>query len=479
MKTTGASDRSGPVGLKEMFLCVIAGVVIILAYLNLSLTVVAGTAAALTVFVLVLKRVDYGLYLGAATIPLGVLGPADAFHGTLTVTRLLFLLTAFSLLVRYLLGSRTGKIRKTAKNQALLILSLIVLLSAGTGIDFSESITGLFYYYVSFVVYVVTTLIVRDETTYRRAVLAILLPLSISLFLGTLSYQFNLDFAARFSVSDARRMTSTSFLGPNSYALMLVTIFPFAVNFYLHETARSRKALFLLWAGLIIFGTLLTYSRASTVTLILVSVYILVRSFNRLSQKETVGLVLAGVLVLLLLPGLVFQRVESLSRGGEDPSLKARWSYVLVGYEVFKDHPFLGVGPNNYKVAYASPEYRSVGYQSESNEEIGKERGRTGRAAHNMYIEAISEIGLAGIALLIYIFLLTWKEFRDAQRQFVRTGREKMWLVTNSLELGFLAFLLNSFFLSSGFFPILWIFIGLATASVAIAGDDVKTEAGQ
>jgi O-antigen ligase len=175
-----------------------------------------------------------------------------------------------------------------------------------------------------------------------------------------------------------------------------------------------------------------------------------------------VGLAFAGVLVLLLLPGLVFQRVESLSRGGDDPSLKARWSYVKVGYEVFKDHPLFGVGPNNYKVAYASPEYRSAGYQSESNEEIGKQRGRVGRAAHNMYLEAISEIGLVGIALLIYIFLLTWKEFREAQAKFKESGNEKMWLLTNSLELGLLAFLLNSFFLSSGFFPILWIFVGLA-----------------
>jgi|GEM_PF-5366080 len=476
MKSTVTSDSSRRGGFKEMLLYMVVGIVLVLLILSMSLLVVVGAAAAMTVVILVLKRVEYGLYLASATIPLGVLGPVDAFHGTLTVTRILFLLTAVSLLLRYFLGRESRRVEKTAKNQALLILTLVVLISAAVGINFSESGTGLFYYYVSIIVYLVTSFAVRDETTYRKTVLAILLPLSLSLLLGIMSYHFNLDFAARFSVSDTRRMTSSSFLGPNSYALMLVTIFPFAVNFYLHETERARKALYLLWVGLLIYGTLLTYSRASAVTLLLVTLYTLIRSSDRLSRKEVGGLALAGVLILLLLPGLVFQRVESLSRGGEDPSLKARWSYVMVGYEVFKDHPLFGVGPNNYKVAYASPEYRSAGYQSKSNVEIGKQRGRVGRAAHNMYLEAISEIGLVGIALLIYVFLLTWKEFRDAQQQFKRTGREKMWLLTNSLELGFLAFLLNSFFLSSGFFPLLWIFVGLATASVVIARNDLETE---
>jgi hypothetical protein len=44
-----------------------------------------------------------------------------------------------------------------------------------------------------------------------------------------------------------------------------------------------------------------------------------------------------------------------------------------------------------------------------------------------------------------------------------------MSLLTGCLEIGFLAFLLNSFFLSSEFFPILWVFVGTSGACLALS----------
>jgi O-antigen ligase len=132
------------------------------------------------------------------------------------------------------------------------------------------------------------------------------------------------------------------------------------------------------------------------------------------------------------------------------------------------------VGPNNYKRAYASPEYKSVGYLSESNAELGRERGRVGRAAHNMYVEMVSEIGVPGLAMVLLIFFYTWREYRLAQSAFRRLGEDRMYWIANSLELGFLAFLLNSFFLSSEFFPILWIFIGLSGSCYALSREKEK-----
>ncbi|MFQ6102746.1 MAG: O-antigen ligase family protein [Candidatus Glassbacteria bacterium] len=453
----------------ESLLHVLVGVVLLITFLKLSKATVLGGGAALVVILLVLKRAEYGLYCAAATIPLGMAGPIDSLHGTLTITRLIFYLTAASFILRCAVRRKVEGIPREKKNSVLLILALVILLSAFTGLNFAESVTGIFHYYSCFLMYIMVILLVRDEITYNRTLLFVVCPLTLALILGILSYNLNLGFAARFSVSEARRLTSTEFLGPNSFALLIVSIFPFAVNSYIHEREKSKRFLYLLWAGLLFYGTLLTYSRASTVTLIIVSLIILARSFDRLSRREIAGFAVAGILILLLLPGLVFQRVESLSRGEDDPSLRSRLSYLKVGYEIFKDHPLLGVGPNNYRVAYASPQYKSAGYLSESNLEVGRERGRVGRAAHNMYAESLSELGIVGFALLLYLFYLGWKDVRAAEQLFRKANDEKSYRLTSSLELGFLAFLLNSFFLSSGFFPILWIFLGLSSASLAIA----------
>lgn len=469
MKGTTANSSLFSRGIFELLVPMAAGALVIILSFKVSLLLAVAGAASLLVLLLVVRRPQYGLYLAAATVTLGNYSFASFLSGTLTATRLFALLALLSFLVGQIARGRVPEIPKNTKTFLLSILSLSVLVSALIGIDHKEAVTGLFYYYVSFLTFLSVILIVRDEDSFRKLIATFLLSLSFFALWGIVSYLLGLDFAAQFSVLESRRMTSTQYLGPNAFALMLVAIYPFAFNFYIHEEQWKKRMCYLLWAGLLIGGTLLTYSRASTVTLGLVTLYIIMRSWKRLTRGEVVGFAAAVLLVLFMLPGLVFERVESLSRGEDDPSLKSRWSYILVGYEIFKDHPLFGVGPNNYKVAYASPEYKRYGYLSESNIEMGRERGRQGRAAHNMYIEVLTEVGVVGLGLLGCLLFLCWRELRASAKR-LEAGREgDLFLWVRSLEIGFLAFLLNSAFLSSEFFPILWIMVGLASVTVRLA----------
>jgi hypothetical protein len=473
----GSGEREGAVasfprisGIVQFLALILVGAVFAVLVFKYSFVTAVGVLAGLILLCAIFIRPEYGLYLAALAIPLGNFSPLSSFEGTLTASRLFAFLAMGVVLVRSVMGYRAGALKRTEKNLLLLVLSCIILLSALTGMSPGDSIIGLFYYYASFIIYVMVVLLIRDETSLRRVVFSILLSITVFLVWGVLSFHLDLSFAARFSVSETRRMTSTAYLGPNSFGLLLVTVFPFAFNYYLHEKATLKRYLYLAWAGLIVYGTLITFSRASTVTIALLTLYILVRSFRKVRRREILGFCAAGLLVLLLLPSLVFDRVESLSRGEDDPSLRSRWAYILVGYEIVKDNPILGVGPNNYKLAYASPQYRSIGYVSESNAEIAQERGRVGRAAHNLYVETVCEIGVPGILLLLWVFFLTWQEYRLAQGK-ISGGEsgERFLLSINSLEIGFLAFLLNSFFLSTEFFPILWFLLGLSSASRDIA----------
>jgi hypothetical protein len=457
--------------LSIFLLTVLAGIVILLLVTKISFMILPGLILLICFAYLILTKTEFGLYLAALTLPLGFLGPISSFNGIITFTRILVGMTLISLLIHIAAGKRKLDLTLARKDLILIIFSLGIVISSLIGIDLDKAATGLFHYANSILMYVIVLLVVRDRKKYYTFILCTLCGLTLALVFGTLSYHMGLQGAEQFTGKEIEgsRMTSTEFLGPNAFAMMLVAIFPFPVVGYFHERRARLKFLYIVWACLVLYGTLITFSRAATVCLGAVALYLFVRFFHRLSRKELVTLAVAGVLILSLLPGVILERVGSLSQGEEDPSIRGRWSYVKVGYEIFKDHPFFGVGPQNYKIAFASPEYRSYGYMSEFNIDIGQEQGRVGRTAHNLYLKVLNEAGLVGFFLILYFFFLTWREFRKAESLLVNRREERLYLCTVSLEVGFLAYLLNSLFLSSEFFPLLWIFIGLATVSLRLA----------
>jgi O-antigen ligase len=185
------------------------------------------------------------------------------------------------------------------------------------------------------------------------------------------------------------------------------------------EDRRSRTAIFYLlssilgaWlvAGVLVAGLVASLSRGAWVGAaigVLGMLLALGVLLGRRARGWLLGAVGAAGLALVLggaglLPAFVEARLSSIARyltifdastapvTPENFAVVERMSQMQAGWRMFLEHPLLGVGPGNYRVAY--PQF-AVGNWYIS-------RGH----AHNYYLHLAAETGLAGLAA--YLALL-------------------------------------------------------------------------
>jgi len=103
-------------------------------------------------------------------------------------------------------------------------------------------------------------------------------------------------------------------------------------------------------------------------------------------------------------------RFQDLKR--TDANTQVRFLVWAIGLEMFRDNPLLGVGANNYELAYPSArEQFSASYPASplvsSHEELLAQR------AHNEYIQILAELGAIGFILfLLFCVSLIWLAVR-------------------------------------------------------------------
>jgi O-antigen ligase len=178
---------------------------------------------------------------------------------------------------------------------------------------------------------------------------------------------------------------------PNQLAGFVVLFVPLSVGLYRVFESRLARAACVLLALAAVPAALVTYSRG-----VLVALAALVVVFAR-SKRAWPLIAGAAVVVVLLAPAAWHDRVAdagSLDR----PEIATRLDFWDAAVSMFQANPLLGVGLNNFDVAYVSLE-------------------RTGRSflpgtglappetAHNLYLNTLAEQGLVGIAALLLLVL--------------------------------------------------------------------------
>jgi O-antigen ligase len=152
-------------------------------------------------------------------------------------------------------------------------------------------------------------------------------------------------------------------------------------------------------------------------------------------RKLAAGLLIGGPLLLViweLLPtGHTFgEMIARMKQPGPNPFL-ARLTLWRVGWEIFQDHPVLGVGPGNYRSIFTT---YYQGYFDGEN---------VWGSAHNLYIHHAAERGLLGLTALFSVLgalcLRAWRRAR------IRPDAANLWalgacagfLVMNLTEVAF------------------------------------------
>ena len=251
---------------------------------------------------------------------------------------------------------------------------------------------------------------------------------------------------------------------PNFLAMVLVAALPLALLQALESGARwPRRGFALAAAGAALAATLFTYSRGAFVGLAVVLGVLALR--HRRRGWLLAGLLAALLVVLALRLQDLLTRLRSLAQLVHsqqtllpDASFQVRRNALYAGALMFRGHPLLGVGPDNFPDRYL--QYSAV---------VGLANDPSQRDPHDLYIQIAAETGLAGLATFFWLMLASFQLMARGRRRLRRLGAHNYADLIWALELALATYLVLSLFLHAAYFRHFLLLLALGTTAAAVA----------
>lgn len=218
-------------------------------------------------------------------------------------------------------------------------------------------------------------------------------------------------------------------------------------------------------SGLSALALLMTVSRGAMVGLAvaLLIAPLLVGPGRRLLALTLVALVVAGsaAYFVALAPATDLQRIaQSDSSGGS-----GRTSIWKVGWRMVEAHPLIGVGAGNYANSTVHFLF-DAGAIQRPDFIVDKPK-----PAHNVYLQALAELGIVGLALFLGIIGFSLQSLLRTARVFRRAGSRSMEVLSRGLLIGLCGLLASAFFSTAIYSKQLWLLLALSVTLGAMARD--------
>lgn len=418
-----------------IFIAILAGCISVVYPLNLY------GAVCIVVLMIVLAAINH---LPFAVILAGIAlstGKIDLYKN----------LNVFDISVLLLLGSylksRSFKIRlqgwPVKTSISLIIFSTISLLKA---IEPFESFLNTMQFYFLMLTAFVFFLVFRNKVLLQVFLKSWVISSIFFLSLYIVPFILNSSYLNLYSDFLSSRASYT-FLDPNYFASYLVTLFPFMFMGMFCKEYKKMNWLLLLGLVLVLVTIILTYSRASWLTLFLI-VFLLSFAFIKWNKK---GLfLLAGIGCLFVFSmywlGILEYSIERFSnifdQNANDGSIIERKLILISIFNVIKDHYLLGIGLDMFPRVYSL--YQPVNFRSVAD-------------THNTYLTIWAETGTFG---LLSFFTLLYLALVNGITVYLRSDR-----IHFLIYLSIIAFLVSSFFINNVYSRAFWSLIGLLLAT--------------
>ena len=252
---------------------------------------------------------------------------------------------------------------------------------------------------------------------------------------------------------------------PNFFGQLM--ILPVAFGLQRLAAARSLRGRLLAIGivGLCGATILLTYSRGALIALVVVLVIWLWTA----PTPRTRALILAcgiGALVVgsLVLPSAYrerFSQVQNVIPGlasdkgtTPDDALRGRQSALIVGWRMFADHPFVGVGAGNFQSRYL-----------EYAESVGIYRSGEPLAPHSLITQVASETGLVGVIVFGSIVVGAFAALRRSRQACLAIDQTEDARLIAAIRNALTGYLVASLFLHAAYPQPLWLLLALAWAT--------------
>lgn len=242
------------------------------------------------------------------------------------------------------------------------------------------------------------------------------------------------------------------FQNSGEFGIEMCVFLPLAIYFAIGlwpRLSRVQKVVLLCVAASALVSMVVTSSRGAIIGAAAIGLWFLLRSQQKL--KATVAIAAASLAIWLIIPQ---ESKARFSEMGEDQTSQSRLTYWKDAVEITNNHPFLGIGYENW-----IPYYRS-------------RYNPRGELPHNFLLECSSELGYVGLAVLLALIAAAFRETWLVRKRCGPGSPSEdrfYWAMAHGLDGAMIGFAVSGSFVTVLFYPYLWMNIALILALSAVS----------
>ena len=404
------------------------------------------------------------------------------FHGTPSIVQPYIVLLVFIILARKLLFGKDPKSWKPI-TIFVVVYALLGLSSLLYAIDTNRVQNVLIDFAKDGIIAIAVVILLQQAITLRHVVWTLL---AAGIFVGSLvvfqqltgtfeNNYWGFAQAPYMAIAGGTRdyRLGGQFGHPNAFSRFMLALVPIALDRLWSEQKRLLRILAGWAAAVCILSVLFSFSRGAFLGMALILTITFIR--RRPSPIALLVTIVMGAFLLQYVPARYTERIETLlfflpgseTQIEEEGSFRGRLSVQLAGWMMFTEHPFTGVGLDNFTPNY--PEY---------SRRIGLDRSLYVQATpHNLYIQIASEQGLLGLA---WFGILTWFVFRSlnrARKDFAAAGMDDYAGMVLAISLGIASLYITGVFAHMTRARFYWLYWAIAFATPYIAQRELTATA--
>jgi O-antigen ligase len=220
---------------------------------------------------------------------------------------------------------------------------------------------------------------------------------------------------------------------------------------------------------LALFSLILTGSRSGVVALLAVLVVTVAVAGPRWRAQALGAAALVSISAVVFFvafaPPAIKERISE-AVPGQVPVTEGRSTIWQVGWRMAKANPVRGVGLGSFQTS-------SIHYVLEpGNLDRTDQVIDTPLVAHNIYLQALAELGVVGLVMLLGILAFPIVCALRAARRFAEMGDSRMEVVSRAVVVALAGIYTADFFASEISSKLLWLLLALGPCLLTIASSD-------
>jgi len=387
----------------------------------------------------------YALYFGIFWVYAGL-----AFYTSLPIPAAITLAVALAVALELMRGDRI-QIRDPLFLWSISVFALLAIQSMLFAHYHAYSLWNFFSFAKSALLVFLIGQLVRREKDLETLAFVVFAGALASVVLGAVNNTLGIYNEAQSTIGSWQRFGGTH-INANRAAHFFVAGLPLGV--YAVKRAKPMLLKLTLVAATVVLAlaVVLTFSRQTIFPLVIILLAVL---FKEARSKWIYALVLGVVgVALFFIPGMYWHRITTIGAvfdaAGQEWSLAVRLEAFKAAWRMFLEHPFTGVGLNNFIVR--SPLIVRIG-------------------AHNAYLEILAGVGIFGLIAFVAVMGSAVRGYARAMR--ARWSAESKWMSDLSFYflLSCLALLISIFFEQTHFDREVWVPVAAGLIAGRMAGD--------